>query len=82
MFFGPESDSIPQIDSLAADSSYIRAKDFFNKQHLFIMESVVKRSFRFPSDNYNKVIASRVSGLKDPLFVFLISQLQSTTFYK
>lgn len=82
MVFGPESDSIPHIDSLAADSSYIRAKDFFNKQHLFIMESVVKRSFRFPSDNYNKVIASRVSGLSDPLFVFLISQLQSTTFYK
>jgi len=82
MVFGPESDSIPHIDSLAADSSYLRAKDFFNKQHLFIMESVVKRSFRFPSDNYNKVIASRVSGLNDPLFVFLISQLQSTTFYK
>lgn len=82
MVFGPESDSIPPIDSLAADSSYIRAKDFFGKQHLFIMESVAKRSFKFPNDNYNKVIASRVSGLSDPLFVFLISQLQSTTFYK
>lgn len=79
--FGPESDSIPPIDSLSADSSYIRAKAFFDKQHLFIMESVVKRSFMFPSDNYNKVIASRVSGFSDPLFVFLISQLQSTSFY-
>lgn len=46
------------------------------------MESVSQRSFRFPKDNYNKVIASRVSGLSDPLFVFLISQLQSTSFYK
>jgi len=82
MIFGPETDSIPDIDSLVADSSYRKAKEFFDKQHLFIMESVVKRSFRFPSDNYNKVIASRVSGLSDPLFVFLISQLQSTTFYK
>jgi hypothetical protein len=82
MVFGPESDSIPAIDSLAADSSYLRAKAFFDKQHLFIMESVVKRSFKFPSDNYNKVIASRVSGFSDPLFVFLISQIQSTTFYK
>ncbi len=82
MVFGPESDSIPTIDSLAADSSYIKAKAFFDKQHLFMMESVVKRSFKFPSDNYNKVIASRVSGFSDPLFVFLVSQLQSTTFYK
>ncbi|MFA5970894.1 MAG: DUF5686 family protein [Lentimicrobiaceae bacterium] len=82
MVFGPESDSIPAIDSLAADSSYIKAKAFFKKQHLFITESVVKRSFRFPADNYNKVIASRVSGFSDPLFIFLISQLQSTTFYK
>jgi hypothetical protein len=82
MIFGPESDSIPLGDSLSADSSYLKAKAFFNKQHLFIMESVVDRSFKFPSENYNKVIASRVSGLSDPLFVFLISQLQSTTFYK
>jgi len=82
MIFGPESDSIPRVDSLAVDSSYIKSKEFFEKQHLFIMESVVKRSFKYPSDNYNKVIASRVSGLSDPLFVFLISQLQSTTFYK
>ncbi len=82
MIFGPESDSIPPIDSLASDSSYIKAKVFFEKQHLFMMESVVKRSFKFPSENYNKVIASRISGMSDPLFVFLISQLQSTTFYK
>jgi len=82
MVFGPESDSIPRIDSLSADSSYLKAKDFFSKQHLFIMENIVKRSFRFPADNYNKMIASRVSGFKDPLFVFLISQMQTTTFYK
>lgn len=82
MIFGPESDSIPHIDSISADSSYIRIREFFDKQHLFIMENVVKRNFLFPEDNYNKVIASRVSGFKDPLFVFLISQMQTTTFYK
>jgi len=60
MIFGPESDSIPTIDSISADSSYIRAKEFFDKQHLFIMENIVKRSFLFPEDNYNKVIASRL----------------------
>ncbi len=80
--FGPESDSIPPIDSIEDIDTYLKVKEFFRKQHLFLMESVVKRSFMFPTDNYNKVIASRVSGFSDPLFVFLISQLQSTSFYK
>ena len=80
--FGPETDSIPPIDSISDVENYLKVKEFFRKQHLFIMESVVKRSFMFPSENYNKVIASRVSGFSDPLFVFLISQLQSTSFYK
>jgi hypothetical protein len=80
--FGPETDSIPPTDSIIDIENYLKVKDFFRKQHLFIMESVVKRSFMFPVDNYNKVIASRVSGFSDPLFVFLISQLQSTSFYK
>jgi len=80
--FGPESDSIPPIDSLLTDPSYLKIKEFFRNQHLFIMESTMIRSFKFPSENYNKVIASRVSGFSDPLFVYLISQVQSTTFYK
>ncbi len=80
--FGPETDSIPPIDSITDIQNYLKVKEFFRKQHLFIMESVVKRNFKFPADNYNKVIASRVSGFSDPLFVFLISQLQSTSFYK
>jgi len=79
--FGPETDSIPPIDSIIDVDNYLKVKEFFRKQHLFIMESVVKRSFMFPSDNSNKVIASRVSGFSDPLFVFLISQMQSTSFY-
>jgi hypothetical protein len=79
--FGPESDSIPPVDSIEDIETYLKVKEFFLKQQLFIMESVVKRGFMFPSENYNKVIASRVSGFKDPLFVFLMSQMQSTTFY-
>lgn len=80
--FGPETDSIPPTDSIIDIENYLKVKDFFRKQHLFIMESVVKRSFKFPVENSNKVIASRVSGFSDPLFVFLMSQLQSTSFYK
>lgn len=82
MVFGPENDSIPVIDSLMNDSSYLHAKEFFKKQHLFMMETLNKRRFRYPNDNYTEVIASRVSGLSDPLFVFLMSGMQSTSFYK
>jgi len=80
--FGPETDSIPPVDSITDVENYLKVKEFFRKQHLFIMESVVKRSFMFPTDNYNKVVASKVSGFSDPLFVFLMSQLQTTSFYK
>lgn len=82
MVFGPESDSIPPVDSIEDVDTYLKVKEFFRKQHLFIMESVVERSYMFPTDNYNKVKASRVSGFSDPLFVFLISQMQSASFYK
>lgn len=80
--FGPENDTMPLIDSLVADTSYMGWRDFFNRQHLFMMESVVERSFIYPGKNYNNVVASRVSGMSDPLFVFLMSQLQSTSFYR
>lgn len=78
-----------EIDSLAmekdttgVDSSFLRAKEFFNKQDIALMESVVERKFMAPDRNYENVIANRVSGFQDPVFLFLLSQLQSTTFYK
>lgn len=80
--FGPENDSLPAIDSLVADTTYAKMRAFFERQHLFIMESVVERKYIYPDKNYNNVVASRVSGMSDPLFVFLMSQLQSTSFYR
>ncbi|MBM3403963.1 MAG: carboxypeptidase-like regulatory domain-containing protein [Bacteroidetes bacterium] len=55
---------------------------FLEKQHLFIMENVVERKFKYPDKNFNNVLASKISGLKDPLFVFLTTQIQSFSFYK
>ena len=78
---GTNLDSIPLTDSLMADTSFVRMKKFFDAQHLFLMETVSERKFLRPGKNYNKVTAARVSGLSDPLFVFLLSQFQSTSFY-
>jgi hypothetical protein len=80
--FGPEHDTIALSEFRKSDTSFMEIKKFFDRQHLFIMESVTERKFKSPDKNYNNVIASRVSGLGDPLFVYLMGQLQSTSFYK
>lgn len=81
MAFMPETDSIPLVDSLLNDTSYMNARDFFGSHYIFLMETVNQRSFRYPGNYMNKVIATRISGMKDPLFVMMMSDLQSTTFY-
>ncbi|MEI6348408.1 MAG: DUF5686 family protein [Bacteroidota bacterium] len=58
-----------------------RTVKFFTDQHLFMMESVNKRIFKAPNKNYEKVLASKISGFKDPLFTLLITQVQSVSFY-
>ena len=35
-----------------------------------------------PDRNYENVKANRISGFQDPIFVFLVSQVQSTSFYR
>jgi hypothetical protein len=45
------------------------------------MESVSERKYKLPDKSYEKVIASRVSGLKNPTFSLLASQFQSFSFY-
>ncbi|MCX6241514.1 MAG: DUF5686 family protein [Bacteroidetes bacterium] len=65
-----------------ADTSEAKTQAFFKSQYLFLMENVTKRKFLHPDKNYNKVIAARMSGFKDPIFVFLTTQIQSFSFYK
>jgi hypothetical protein len=65
-----------------ADTSEANTQKFFKYQYLFLMENVTKRKFLHPDKNYNKVIAARMSGFKDPIFVFLTTQIQSFSFYK
>ncbi|MEI6900940.1 MAG: DUF5686 family protein, partial [Bacteroidota bacterium] len=78
---------LAKMDSLAsdtakADSMEREVKKFFSQQNLFLMENVTKRKFLYPDKSYNQVIATRMSGFKDPIFVFLTTQIQSFSFYK
>ncbi len=70
-----------KADTTIIDSAEIRMKDFMNKQHLFLMESITKRQFLAPDKNNEQVLASRVSGFSDPSLVFLATQFQSFSFY-
>ncbi len=63
------------------DSSLIKAMDFLEKQHLFLMEFVSEREFLHPDQDKETVTASRVSGFKDPSFTLLATQIQSFAFY-
>lgn len=68
----------PSTDSTAADSGLIR---FLETHHLFLMETVSERVFKQPGKSYERIIANRVSGLEDPTFFILATQLQSLDFY-
>lgn len=76
-----KKDSVKQ-DSLNADSVDLFISKLISRQYLFLMENVTKRKFLYPDRNYNQVIASKMSGFKDPIFVFLTTQIQSFSFYK
>ncbi len=81
MVFRASIDSTPLPDSLLSDTNELRLRKFFDERHLFMIENFYERKHRRPGGDKQEVKATRVSGLKDPIFVFLISQLQSTTFY-
>ncbi len=69
-------------DSVVADSASRFFEKLISEQYLFLMENVTKRKFLAPDRNYNEVIATKMSGFKDPIFVFLSTQIQSFSFYK
>ena len=65
----------------ALDTSDQEAVKFFEEQHILLMESISERRFIPPAHSTEEVKASRFSGLSDPDFVLLGTQLQSFSFY-
>lgn len=81
------ADTVNSLDSSkikkaqADTSKKMSLYSFFRKQYLFLMESITKRRFLHPDHNYEEVLASRTSGLKDSPFALLATQMQSFSFY-
>jgi len=79
--FREAMDSLGQ-DSALMDSSTRFFEQLISQQYLFLMENVTKRKFLYPDRSYNDVVATKMSGFKDPILVFLSTQIQSFSFYK
>ncbi len=81
MILTVDSDSLMKRDPALLDSNEMMARKFLSKQDLFIMETVTERKYLAPGLNQENVLATRVSGFSDPIITFMISQIQSTSFY-
>lgn len=65
----------------APDTSLEQVLEFFNDKHLLLLESVTERKFLSPNNDHEKILASRVSGLQNPMFNLLANQFQSFGFH-
>ncbi len=72
----------PTAEKETDDSGEKSVREFIEKQHIFLMESVSEREYMRPGRNNERVVASRVSGFRDPSFTLLATQIQSFSFYE
>lgn len=72
----PDSSAIPDD----VDSAQFRR--FIRDNHLFIHESYTERKFLKPNRSKETVLGNHLSGVKDPFFAFLATDLQPFSFYK
>lgn len=76
-----DADSLMKKDTALLDTSERKMRKFLEKQDIFLMETITERKYKSPGLNQENVLATRVSGFKDPMIAFMISQIQSTSFY-
>lgn len=97
VIFGLESDTslVKTEDSVDLNAFYddtlsygldgkgkVDVRRFLEKQYLFMMETVISRKYLSPEKNKEEIIASKVSGISQPTFMAMTSQLQSFSFYE
>lgn len=70
------------LDRLRGDTSKLKTIKFFERNHLFLLESVTDKKFIAPNLSNENIRGIRASGFKDVSFMALATQLQSFTFYK
>lgn len=68
-------------EKLKTDTSFRKMKAFFDKQYMFLLENVTQVNYEKPGNKQEEVLSTRMSGFQSPIFVFILSQLQSNSFY-
>ena len=70
-------------DSLRADTSTNTSKllGILKKNDLMVMETVSEQKFLGPDRHSQKVLGTKIAGLKEPVFIYLVSEIQSISFY-
>lgn len=71
-----------KTDSTKVDSTIIKLLASADQQHLLMMESYTRRIFMSPDRSKETVLATRVSGFKDPSFAPLATDVQPFSFYE
>ena len=72
----------PPEEGEEPDSTFIRLNNMAQKMGLMMMESVTERKFIYPNHDEEKIIATKVSGIKNPTFASLAANIQPFSFYK
>jgi len=62
------------------DSSNYEFNRHLERHHLFVMETVTRRTYKAPRD-HEEVLAQRTSGFKNPIFAYFVTQFQSLSLY-
>ena len=81
LFFDLVFDTAGVKERSLTDAEYLEGKNEMDDQHLFLVETVSTRKYLPPDHSEETVIATRVSGLDNPDFAMLGSQMQSFSFY-
>jgi hypothetical protein len=81
MILTADADSLMKKDTALLDSTERKVRKVLEKQDFFMMETVTERKYMKPKLNQENVLATKVSGFKNPVVVFMLSQIQSTSFY-
>ena len=66
---------------LKSETDSLRIKKFLKGGHIMMMESVTERKFKQPNHSDERILATRVSGFKDPKFATLATDFQPFSFY-
>lgn len=80
--FTIDPEALTQISDTTTDSNLIELREYFNRTHLFMMESTTEKYFEPPYREKEVITAYKVSGFTDPALSTFANDLQTFNFYE